>query len=205
MLPFLLYPIRPMAIFSAPKRQWSADRRLLDLVSRGDEGALKAIYERCSSRAYGIALRILGTRPDADEVLQETFLEVWTRAREYSERRGALEAWVVTIARSRAIDRLRARLTAAKITEAYPPLSMGGQGPAQIEAVERRQERECVQAALNSLPAEQRSVLELAYFEGLSQTEIAQRMGDPLGTVKTRIRLGMEKLADILGAAEGAS
>jgi RNA polymerase sigma-70 factor (ECF subfamily) len=145
----------------------------------------------------------LGTRPDAEEVLQETFLEVWKRVRDYDERRGSLEAWVVTIARSRSIDRLRARGTAAKIAEAAPGLPFPDSGPPPIEAAEQRQQRERVQAALNSIPAEQRSVLELAYFEGLSQSEIAKRMGDPLGTVKTRIRLGMEKLAGMLEDAEG--
>jgi RNA polymerase sigma-70 factor (ECF subfamily) len=145
----------------------------------------------------------LGTRPDAEEVLQDTFLEVWKRAGEYDERRGSLEAWVVTIARSRSIDRLRARGTAAKLAAVAPSLSAPDPAPPQIEAAERRQERERVQAALSSIPAEQRSVLELAYFEGLSQAEIAQRMGDPLGTVKTRIRLGMEKLAEMLEDPEG--
>src|ERR1700694_4018672 len=157
-----------MANFSPPGRGRSADGRLAELVSGGKGAALRAIYERCSSRAFGIALRILGTRPDAEEVLQDTFLEVWKRAGEYDARRGSLEAWVVTIARSRSIDRLRARGTAAKLAEVAPSPSAPNPPPPQIEAAERRQERERVQAALSSIPAEQRSVLELAYFEGLS-------------------------------------
>lgn len=183
----------------------AADREQLDRVIRGDSSALRAIYDRCSGRAFAIALKVLGTRPDAEEVLQETFLEIWKRAREYDPRRGGIEGWVVTIARSRSIDRLRARGAAAAhlsnvsaanpISDAAPPL----------EAAEQRQNRERIHAALQSLPAEQRTVLELAYFEGLSQREIAERTGDPLGTVKTRVRLGMEKMALMLGEREGLS
>src|SRR6266852_5885982 len=91
----------------------AADREQLDRVIQGDSSALRAIYNRCSGRVFAIALKVLGTRPDAEEVLQETFLEIWKRAREYDPRRGGIEGWVVTIARSRSIDRLRARGAAA--------------------------------------------------------------------------------------------
>lgn len=183
----------------------AADRKQLDRVIQGDSSALRAIYDRCSDRAFAIALKVLGTRPDAEEVLQETFLEIWKRAREYDPRRGGIEGWVVTIARSRSIDRLRARGAAvAHLSEvsAGNPIS---DAAAPLEAAEQRQNRERIQAALRSLPAEQRTVLELAYFEGLSQREIAERTGDPLGTVKTRVRLGMEKMALMLAEPEGLS
>jgi RNA polymerase sigma-70 factor (ECF subfamily) len=109
----------------------------------------------------------------------------------------------VTIARSRSIDRLRSRGAAAQLAEADPSSSMSAAAPAPLEAAERRQDRERVAAALRALPSEQRHVLELSYFEGLSQSEIAARLGDPLGTVKTRVRLGMEKLAGLLAEPEG--
>ena len=181
-----------------------ADRRLLDRVIEGDSAALRTIYDRCSPRVFGVSLRILGTRPDAEEVLQETFLEVWKRAREYNPNRGSVEGWVVTIARSRSIDRLRSRGVAAQLSAADPSSSMSTGAPAPLEVAEQRQNSERVAAALQALPPEQRRVLELAYFEGLSQNEIATRLGDPLGTVKTRVRLGMEKLAGLLAEPEGA-
>src|SRR5262249_27765545 len=141
----------------------AADRRQLDRVIQGDSSALRAIYDRCSGRAFAIALKILGTRPDAEEVLQETFLEVWKRAREYDPRRGGIEGWVVTIARSRSIDRVRARGAAAAHLSGVSAGNPVLEGAAPLEAVEQRQNRERIQAALQSLPPEQRTVLELAY------------------------------------------
>ncbi len=187
---------------SAPA-QTVADRRLLDRVIGGDTEALRSIYDRCSARAFGVAQQILRARPDAEEILQETFFEVWKRAREFDPARGSVEGWVVTIARSRAIDRLRARGSAARARESDPSSSMSQAAPPPLEAAERREDRERVAAALKALPVEQRQVLELAYFEGLSQSEIAARLAEPLGTVKTRVRLGMEKLAGLLAEPEG--
>jgi RNA polymerase sigma-70 factor (ECF subfamily) len=163
---------------------------------------MRALYTRCSGRAWAVALRILNSRPDAEEVLQETFLEVWRRAREFDPSRGGLETWVMTIARTRAIDRKRALGTVARVAEEAatqpPPMSAAPMDPS--EAAEQGQERARVAAAMSELPLEQRQVVELAYFEGLSQREIAERMGDPLGTVKTRARLALEKLATLLGS-----
>ncbi len=147
-----------------------------------------------------MVLRVLGSRADAEEVLQETFLEVWRRAREFDPSRGGVETWVTTIARTRAIDRRRAMGTVARIAEDVthqpPPTSATPVSPA--EAASQGQDRARVAAAMRELPPEQRAVVELAYFEGLSQREIAERTGDPLGTVKTRARLALEKLAALL-------
>ena len=132
--------------------------------------------------------------------MQETFIQVWKQAASYDAGRGGPMAWVVTIARSRAIDRLRTRAAVdraeAQLEEIDPP-----QPTPPAEAVEQRQMRERVKSALAALPEEQRSVLELAYFQGLTQSEIAIRLGNPLGTVKTRVRLGLARLAVLLDTA----
>ena len=146
----------------------------------------------------GVVLRVLRERADAEEVLQETFIEVWRRAREYAPSRGSVEAWLLTIARTRAIDRLRSRAARGRMAEAVSaePAQAGPKLPDMLSATAEDAMR--VQAALCALPVEQRMALELAYWEGLSQTEIAARTGQPLGTVKTRVRLALLKLARLL-------
>ncbi|WP_163996406.1 sigma-70 family RNA polymerase sigma factor [Pyxidicoccus caerfyrddinensis] len=178
----------------------AADRALLQQVALGSGAAMREVYARCSSRAFAVTLRLLPSRADAEEVLQETFLDVWRRAREFDPARGGLETWVTTIARTRAIDRLRSMGTATRVAEGatHEPPPVSATPPAPDEASALGQNRKRVLAALKQLPAEQREVVELAYFEGLSQREIAERTGDPLGTVKTRARLALEKLGDLL-------
>jgi RNA polymerase sigma-70 factor (ECF subfamily) len=176
-----------------------SESELLARAGRGDADALEALYRRHGPRAMGVALRVLRERSDAEEVLQETFVEVWRRAREYSASRGTVEAWLLTITRTRAIDRLRSRAARGRMVEAKsaePPDA----GPKLPDALSSQaQDAERVRVALASLPGEQRVALELAYWEGLSQTEIAERTGQPLGTVKTRVRLALLKLAALLG------
>jgi RNA polymerase sigma-70 factor (ECF subfamily) len=167
-------------------------------IARGERDALHSAYDAFAGRAMAIALRILRSTEEAEEVVQETFLEIWRRAADYRPERGTPGAWIAALARSRAIDRLRVRtrdentmrtLAAEPPREADPPPS---------ESAARREERTRVRAALAALPPEQRRTVELAYFAGLTQSEIASATGEALGTVKTRIRLGMEKLADAL-------
>jgi RNA polymerase sigma-70 factor (ECF subfamily) len=176
------------------------DLALLERIARRDGRALRALYEVHSSRALAVALRVLRDRADAEDVVQETFVEVWKRAAEYDPARGSAVAWLVTIARTRAIDRLRARASLARAegAAANAQLELPAAAPEALEVVEQRRARERIAAALESLPAEQRRAIELAYYEGLTHREIAARTGDPLGTVKTRVRLGMEKLAALL-------
>jgi RNA polymerase sigma-70 factor, ECF subfamily len=179
----------------------TADRDLLRQVALGSADAMRAVYARCSARAFAITLRLLPTRADAEEVLQETFLDVWRRAREFDPARGGLETWVTTIARTRAIDRLRSLGTVTRMVEGAsqqpPPVSATPPSPDDVASQGQDQRR--VRAALLQLPPEQREVVTLAYFEGLSQSEIAARTEQPLGTVKTRARLALEKLALLLG------
>lgn len=167
--------------------------------ARGDAQALRLLYDRLSPMAMALALRILGSRGEAEEILQEAFLEVWRRAREYDPRRGAPGAWVTTIVRSRALDRVRARASATRTAVASAEQVIVPPAPSPLEDTERRVERERIVAALAALPSEQRGAIELAYYEGLSHSEIAARTGTPLGTVKTRIKLAVDKLAQLLG------
>jgi len=171
------------------------DGTVLDSVRRGDARALEELYRRHSSRLHALLLRMLRETADAEEVLQETFVDAWKRAREYAASRGSVEAWLITIARSRAIDRLRnrgARLRLVKQTEQLALAEPAQPGPADVQAQTR------LRRALGTLPPEQRRALELAYWDGLSQSEISRETGDPLGTVKTRVRLGLQRLAELL-------
>lgn len=180
----------------------AAEELLLRRMAAGDALALRQLYERCSATVLALALRILRNRSEAEDVVQEAFVEAWKRAKSFDPRRGTAFSFVLAIARSRALDRLRSRGAEGRATQAFA-LEEKKPVPLPIESAEQRQDRDRIQGALATLPAEQRTVLELAYYEGLSQTEIAARTGDPLGTVKTRCRLALEKLAGLL--VEGAS
>ena len=171
---------------------------LIARVARGQRSALRSLYEAFAGRTMAIAQRILGSSAEAEEVVQDTFVEAWRRASEYRADRGTPAAWLCAIARSRALDRLRARGRSDEALRAVAAEPPRDPDPPPIESVARREERERVRAALASLPAEQRRALELAYFDGFTQSEIARATGDALGTVKTRIRLAMHKLADAL-------
>src|SRR5215471_11881272 len=186
-----------VAAVSAGRSDRARDRELLERVAQGDVGALMAIYDQHASRAITIAFRILRNREEAEDIVQETFLEVWRRAAQFDPGRGGAVAWVVTIARSRAIDRLRARTIAGKTIASATEDAQGLlPPPPPSPAVETERRRA---AALGALPAAQRRTIELAYFEGLSQSEIAVRTASPLGTVKMRVKLAMAKLAELLG------
>lgn len=184
-----------------PSAEAGEDARVLAAVARGDRGGLRTLYERHAGRALAIALRILHSRAEAEEVVQDSFLEVWRRAAQYDESRGSAGVWISTIARSRAIDRVRARGTAERAASAAADEPRGAADEVVLEEVEQRSARQRIAAALGELPAEQRTAIELAYFEGLSQREIAARTGAPLGTVKSRIRIALGRLASVFGTA----
>lgn len=176
---------------------------LLPAIAAGDTAAVAQLYDRYSPTIYALLVRILSNRPDAQEVLQETFVQGWKRAADFDARRGSEIAWLVSIARNRAIDRLRSRnLRVVRETSATEEIPLVGSHVVSTEDSERdaivSQMRARVRAALSDLPDAQRATLELAYFEGLSQTEIAEKLGEPLGTVKTRTQLGMKKMRERL-------
>jgi RNA polymerase sigma-70 factor, ECF subfamily len=175
-----------------------ADDDLLRAISRGDESALAALYDRYRLILFGLILRILHDRQESEDVLQEVFLQVWRRANDFDPARGRAFTWLVTIARSRALDRLRMVASRSRFIEADEQVATGEVIDAAQDVVKSEQ-GEIVRQALRELPAEQRRALLLAYFEGLTQAEIADRLGDPLGTVKTRMRSGLIKLRELLG------
>jgi RNA polymerase sigma-70 factor (ECF subfamily) len=179
------------------------DRRLVERMARGDEQALAALYDRFGPVLYGTALRIAGERADADEIVLDSFQQAWRDAARFREERGSVAAWLTMICRSRALDLVRSRVrreravNRAESAGAGDPPAMG-QGPATGGGAEAGERGRIVAAAMAQLAPPQRQAIELAYFEGLSQSEIAERLREPLGTIKTRVRLGMQKLRDAL-------
>jgi RNA polymerase sigma-70 factor, ECF subfamily len=168
-------------------------------MAQGRPSALEQFYDRYIQLVYNLVLRIVRNRADADEVVQGVFLQVWREASRYDPSRGSAEAWVVTLARTRAIDALRAARRAgvhAETRRAREIADPEAGGAAQLP------ERQGVTGALDEIAPAQRELLELAYYEGLTQTEIAARTGLPLGTVKTRIRTGLERLREVLRGKE---
>jgi RNA polymerase sigma-70 factor (ECF subfamily) len=175
---------------------------LLPAVASGDVAAFEELYDRYSSTLYALLIRVLANAEDAQEVLQETFVKAWTSAKMFDALRGSEVAWLISIARSRGIDRLRARrIRLDREDEAGREISTVSGFVDRTNGADKAIQSEqtvAVRGALAELPDAQRRALELAYFEGLSQSEIATRLSEPLGTVKTRMQLGMKKLRDRL-------
>ncbi|HEX8845338.1 MAG TPA: sigma-70 family RNA polymerase sigma factor [Pyrinomonadaceae bacterium] len=167
-------------------------------VAGGDEGAMTALYDATSRFLYGLALRILGKTDLAEEVLLDVYKQVWRKASSYNQERGNPLAWLMTIARSRALDRLRSdrqERTRVEALDTAREVTTAGDTEKNAASSEMRR---MILTALDSLPPEQREVIDLAYYDGLSQSEIAVKIGQPLGTVKTRARLAMMKLRVML-------
>lgn len=172
---------------------------LLRAVSELDQNAMTQLYDATSRLVFGLVMRIVGDASDAEEVLVDVYMQAWRQASRYSEERGSPVAWLTTIARSRALDRVR--LGAQRLRRSQP-LDLASQHLSENSTDDvalASEVRTVVQRALGSLSPEQREVIELAYYGGLSHSEIALHLGQPLGTVKTRTRLGMTKLRADLG------
>lgn len=186
--------------FSSRDAQMSS---LVAGVAGGDQQALSSLYDLSSGVVFGLCLRILSEHPVAEEVLLDVYMQIWRQAAQYDKSRGSPLAWILTIARSRAIDRLRtSRQEWQRRDDSFEVLAEKTTGKTDVEEeaiISEQQDR--VRSALDALPLEQREVIELAYYGGFSHSEIALKLNQPLGTIKTRTRLGMMKLRDILQPA----
>jgi RNA polymerase sigma-70 factor (ECF subfamily) len=196
-----MWLLATIATFSKGGREQSDDAAWLARAASGDGAALAALYDRHARGIYSLALRVLGVEADAEDVVQEVFAQAWRQASRYDEARGTVAAWLLIMTRTRAIDRLRARQARPDSANAAPDEVWDLRAapvvdPADTLAAEQDAER--VREALAQLPLVQRLAIELAYFEGLTQSQIAARLEEPLGTVKTRIRVGLLKLRDAL-------
>jgi RNA polymerase sigma factor (sigma-70 family) len=176
----------------------TSDESLLARVARGDDDALGGLYDRFGGVAYGLALRILRDERLAEDAVQDAFLAVWRQAPSFRAERANARTWVLTFVHRRAVDLVRReerRRTAPE--EAAPEPA----GPGADEDVERRTKRESVQDALRRLPPDQREAIELAYYGGYTQSELAERLGEPLGTIKSRMFTGLQRLRALLDEA----
>ena len=164
----------------------STDAMLVSAIRSGDEQAMAQLYERYSSIVYSVALRVLGDTGAAEDILQEVFMQLWRSPDVFDATRGSLPGWLAVITRNRAIDSLRKRRPETDITDVIVSIEPDLVGGAELSrALER------IRGALGGMPPPQRSALEMAFFEGFTHAEIAEKTGEPLGTIKTRIRAGL--------------
>jgi len=178
---------------------------LLERVAQGDRDSVMALYDRFSGTILAVALRVTGNRAEAEDIVQEVFARVWREATSFDRARGSAAAWIVTLTRNRAIDVVRSRSRRARHEDdqtAEEPVVTEATATPEAQVVDA-QRAEAVRLALDALRPEQRQVIELAYFGGLSHSEIAERLQQPLGTVKTRIAQSVKRLRDALARFSG--
>jgi RNA polymerase sigma-70 factor (ECF subfamily) len=177
-----------------------ADEDLMQLVRKGESAAFEVVYERHATAAFSLAYRMVGTRNAAEDVVQEAFLSLWRSGARYDRARGSVRTWVLGIVHNRAIDALRRSIVHDRRRASDEGIEerFEARERTDVEAARNDEARE-VRAALRTLPAEQCKVIELAYFGGFSQSEIAEMLETPIGTVKGRMRLGLEKMRGELG------
>jgi RNA polymerase sigma-70 factor (ECF subfamily) len=198
--------MNPAAATKTYPQEKANDLALIKRVAGGDESAFSALFDRWQPVVRAVADRILADADEADDVVEETFWQAWRGAARFDASRGSVQTWLLTIARTRSLDRLRARrrrreesadATDEDGTSSIATLAADPNSDSSIGA-EHEERSRLVRTALAGLPAEQRTTLELAYFAGLSQSEIAEKMNEPLGTVKTRTRMALQKLRGAL-------
>lgn len=179
-----------------PDRPDVNDNQLVRAIAQGNQASLERLYDRYGGLVYSVALRVLANRADAEEILQDTFVQLWRKAAQFDAERGSLSAWLLVMARNRAISLLRRK----------DPLRDADADDTRVESSYQPENfligRELlgkIRKAMEDLPAAQRAAIEMGYFEGLSQSEIARRTGDPLGTIKTRMRSALQALREGCG------
>ncbi len=190
----------------APNLRSLADEELMELVDAGETRAFEVIFDRHAGAAYSLALRMCGRRALAEDIVQEAFLSLWRSGSGYDRARGSVRSWVLSAVHNRAVDALRR--AGAKTGRDVSDNGVAERIPARETTdaeVERREETRSVRRALDELPSDQRQVIELAYFGGLSHSQIAEMLDLPPGTVKGRMRLGLSKMRFVLGEAEGVT
>ena len=185
--------------------QQMADREMIARIGRGDQGAFSALYDRLSGPLYSLAVKMLGDVAEAQDALQDVFLQIWSRAGTYDPEQSSVFSWTVLLTRSRVIDRLRARgrrlrIVVGSTEDEDKPTDVADASTTESAAdtAEKNDEAARVRSVLNNLSSEQREAIELAFFGHLTHHEIAARLGQPLGTVKARIRRGLLKLREQL-------
>lgn len=188
----------------APPTDWDAleDIELIEEAARGEVDALSALYDRFSGLLLTMAMRMLGDRAMAEDLVHDVFMEVWRNASRYDRSRGTVRTWVLVRLRSRALDRLRSASSRREVpSDDITPR----EAAPEVEDPSLQPDRVAVRQALTELPEEQRLVLELSYFQGLSSSEIAERMGSPLGTVKSRTAAALAKLRSVMEPKRGGT
>jgi RNA polymerase sigma-70 factor (ECF subfamily) len=178
------------------------DTALIERIRTGDSAAFMAFYDRFSPLMFSVAARVLGDRKEAEDVLQEVMLVIWNKSGEYDPQLGSLSSWSVALTRNKALDRLRARTRRLRLIEEVAIMaeqSDSSSSPSANEVIHGQERAVMLRSAMNELPSDQRLAIELAFFTGMSQSDIASRLQQPLGTVKARIRRGMLRLREQLG------
>jgi RNA polymerase sigma-70 factor (ECF subfamily) len=175
-----------------------SDVDLISLAENDDPKAFATLYDRHSRATYALAYRMMGERQAAEDLVQEVFLKIWRAARSYRSERGTVRTWILSIVRNRGIDQLRASATRRRIQEKFEASAPRSQPSEAFTEIWRNSRRDQIREVLKALPPEQSKILDLAYFSGCTHAEIAGLLNIPLGTVKGRIRLGIEKMRGLL-------
>ena len=181
-----------------------ADEDLISLVEAGDADAFATLYDRHSQAAFSLAYRMMGERQAAEDLAQDAFLKVWRGASSYRAERGSVRTWILSIVHNRGIDKLRSQASRRKTQERVEASAPRSQPSEAFAETWRNSQRDQVREALNTLPAEQLKILELAYFSGYTHVEISELLSLPLGTVKGRMRLGLKKIRDHFESRDAA-
>ncbi|WP_228282104.1 RNA polymerase sigma factor [Rubrobacter tropicus] len=181
-----------------------ADEDLMSLLEDGDAGAFAALYDRHSRAAYSLSYRMMGDRQAAEDLTQDAFLKVWRSAGGYRSERGSVRTWILSIVHNRGIDQLRSLASRRRTQDRVEQSAPRSQPSEAFAETWRNRQREQIREALDTLPAEQLKILELAYFSGYTHVEISNLLDIPLGTVKGRMRLGLKKIRDYFGQKDMA-